>query len=96
MSLDAQTVKKVANLSRIQMKDDAELTQRAEQLSKIVGFIEQLSEVNTDNIEPLANVGDITLHLRDDVVNDGDCIDKVLKNAPEETQGYFVVPKVVE
>tara|TARA_R110002072_G_scaffold149201_3_gene296949 strand:+ start:431 stop:721 length:291 start_codon:yes stop_codon:yes gene_type:complete len=96
MSLDAQTVKKVANLSRIQMKDDAELTQRAAQLSKIVGFIEQLSEVNTDNIEPLANVGDITLHLRDDVVNDGDCVEKVLKNAPEETQGYFVVPKVVE
>ncbi|MGH1455256.1 MAG: Asp-tRNA(Asn)/Glu-tRNA(Gln) amidotransferase subunit GatC [Alphaproteobacteria bacterium] len=96
MSLDAQTVKKVARLARIRMDDETEITARAQQLSKIIGFIEQLSEVNTDNVEPLANVGDITLHLRDDVVNDGDCVEKVLKNAPEETQGYFVVPKVVE
>ncbi len=96
MSLDVQTVKKVARLARIRMDDESELTQRAEQLSKIIGFVEQLSEVDTDNVEPLANVGDITLHLRDDVVNDGACPEKVLHNAPEKTQGYFVVPKVVE
>lgn len=96
MSLDTQTVKKVARLARIEMKDEKELTTRAQQLSKIVGFVEQLSEVNTDDVEPLANVGDITLHLREDVVNDGNCAEKVLTNAPEETQGYFVVPKVVE
>lgn len=96
MSLDVQTVKKVARLARIHMDDEAELKQRAEQLSKIIGFVEQLGEVNTDNVEPLANVGDITLHLRDDVINDGGCVEKVLHNAPEETQCYFVVPKVVE
>ena len=96
MSLDVQEVKKAARLARIRMDDDAELAQRAEQLSKIIGFIEQLAEVNTENVEPLANVGDITLHLREDAVNDGACTEKVLANAPETTQGYFVVPKVVE
>lgn len=96
MSLDAQKVKKVARLARIRMDDETEIEQRAEQLSKIIGFVEQLSEVNTDNVEPLANVGDIALHIREDVVNDGACPEKVLHNAPEETQGYFVVPKVVE
>lgn len=95
MSIDAQTVKKVASLARIHM-DDSELQTRADQLSKIIGFVEQLGEVDTDNVKPLANVGDIVLHLREDEINDGDCADKILKNAPEETQGYFVVPKVVE
>ncbi|MGH1376577.1 MAG: Asp-tRNA(Asn)/Glu-tRNA(Gln) amidotransferase subunit GatC [Alphaproteobacteria bacterium] len=95
MSLDKEAVKKVASLARIRM-DDEQLEAMAPQLSKIIGFVEQLAEVDTDNVEPLANVVDITLQLRDDVVNDGDCVDKVLKNAPESTQGYFVVPKVVE
>ncbi len=95
MSLDKETVKKVANLARIRMNDE-ELERMAPQLSKIIGFVEQLGEVDTDNVEPLANVVDITLALREDGVTDGDCADKVLANAPEETQGYFVVPKVVE
>ncbi len=95
MSLDKEAVKKVASLARIRM-DDEQLEAMVPQLSKIIGFVEQLAEVDTDNVEPLANVVDITLQLRDDVVNDGDCVDKVLKNAPESTQGYFVVPKVVE
>lgn len=95
MSLDKESVKKVASLARIRMSDE-ELERMVPQLSKIIGFVEQLAEVNTDNVEPLANVVDITPELRKDVVNDGDCADKVLENAPEETQGYFVVPKVVE
>lgn len=95
MSLDKESVKKVASLARIRMSDE-ELERMVPQLSKIIGFVEQLAEVNTDNVEPLANVVDITPELRKDVVNDGECADKVLKNAPEETQGYFVVPKVVE
>ncbi|PCI56742.1 MAG: Asp-tRNA(Asn)/Glu-tRNA(Gln) amidotransferase GatCAB subunit C [Alphaproteobacteria bacterium] len=95
MSLDKESVKKVASLARIRMSDE-ELERMMPQLSKIIGFVEQLAEVNTDNVEPLANVVDITPELRKDVVNDGDCADKVLKNAPEEIQGYFVVPKVVE
>ncbi len=94
MSLSKDDVAKVARLARIRMNDE-ELERLAPQLSNIIGFVEQLSQVDTDNVEPLANVVDITLQLRDDVINDGGCADKVLKNAPEETQGYFVVPKVV-
>lgn len=95
MSLDKESVKKVASLARIRMSDE-ELERMMPQLSKIIGFVEQLAEVNTDNVEPLANVVDITPELRKDVVNDGNYADKILENAPEETQGYFVVPKVVE
>ncbi|PCI97806.1 MAG: Asp-tRNA(Asn)/Glu-tRNA(Gln) amidotransferase GatCAB subunit C [Alphaproteobacteria bacterium] len=95
MSLDKESVKKVASLARIRMSDE-ELERMMPQLSKIIGFVEQLAEVNTDNVEPLANVVDITPELRKDVVNDGGYADKILENAPEETQGYFVVPKVVE
>lgn len=95
MSLDKESVKKVASLARIRMSDE-ELERMVPQLSKIIGFVEQLAEVNTDNVEPLANVVDITPELRKDLVNDGNCADKVLENAPEDTQGYFVVPKVIE
>ncbi len=95
MSLSKDDVAKVARLARIRMQDE-ELERLAPQLSKIIGFVEQLSEVDTDNVEPLANVVDITLQLREDEVTDGDCVDKVLANAPETTQGYFVVNKVVE
>lgn len=95
MSLDKATVKKVASLARLRM-DDAELERMAPQLSKIIGFVEQLAEVNTDNVKPLASVVDISLALREDVATDGNCVDKVLANAPEKAQGYFVVPKVVE
>ncbi len=95
MSLDKEAVKKVASLARIRMEDE-ELELMAPRLSKIVGFIEQLSELNTDNVEPLANVVDIALPLREDKVTDGDCVQKVLANAPEKAQNYFVVPNVIE
>jgi len=95
MSLDKETVRKVSSLAKIRMNDE-ELERMAPQLSKIIGFVEQLNEVDTDNVEPLASVVDITLELREDKITDGDCVDKVLANAPESTQGYFVVPKVVE
>ncbi len=95
MSLSKEDVKKVANLARIHMEDE-QLETMAPQLSNIIGFVEQLTEVDTDNVEPLANVVDITLNLREDKITDGNCAEKVLANAPESTQGYFVVPKVVE
>lgn len=95
MSMDKETVAKVARLSAIEM-DEAGLDKMAPQLAKIMGFIEQLGEVDTDGVEPLANVVDIELKLRKDEVTDGSCAEKVLANAPEETQGFFVVPKVVE
>ena len=93
--MDTQTVKKVARLARLKV-DDAQAKAIAPQLSNIMNFIEQLNEVDTDNVEPLASVVDIDLPLREDTVNDGDAAQKVLANAPEETQDFFVVPKVVE
>lgn len=95
MSLDKQTVAKVAGLARMRLNDE-QLERMAPQLSKIIGFVEQLSEVNTDNVEPLANVVDITLQLREDEVTDGGYPEKITSNAPKQNQGYFVVGKVVE
>lgn len=95
MSMDKETVAKVARLSALEM-EDAQLEQLAPQLAGIIKWVEQLSEVNTDTVEPLANVANSDLFLREDEVNDGACAEKVLANAPEETQGFFVVPKVVE
>lgn len=94
-TLDKATVAKIARLSRLRM-DEEELEQRAKSLSGIITWVEQLSEVDTENVEPLRNVADIELKLRKDIVNDGGDTDKVLSNAPEQTQGFFVVPKVVE
>jgi len=95
MSLTSADVKKVASLSKLRM-DDAQLEKLAPEINKIVGFIEQLAEVDTDNVEPLSNVARKTLQLRSDVVNDGHCQDKVLANAPDSVEGYFAVSKVVE
>ncbi|PZQ45300.1 MAG: Asp-tRNA(Asn)/Glu-tRNA(Gln) amidotransferase GatCAB subunit C [Micavibrio aeruginosavorus] len=93
--MDINTVKKVATLARLEMQD-SELEAVQAKLGNIMKFVEQLGEVNTDNVEPLANVVDIKLRLRDDVVNDGAMQTKVLANAPESMEGFFVVPKVVE
>jgi len=95
MSMDKDTARKVARLSSIEVSDN-EIESVAPQLSGILEWIEQLREVDTDNVEPLANVVNIELALREDKVTDGDCAEKVLANAPEETQDFFVVPKVVE
>lgn len=95
MSLTRDDVKKVASLSRLRMNDE-QLEKLAPEINKILGFIEQLEEVNTDNVEPLANVARKTLELRPDVVNDGNCQRQVLANAPDSVEGYFAVSKVVE
>lgn len=93
--VDLATAKKIARLARIKETDEV-LEQRAQSMSGILTWVEQLHEVDTDNVEPLANVVDTPLILRKDEITDGACADKVLANAPEETQGFFVVPKVVE
>ncbi len=95
MSLDKATVAKVARLARLEM-DDARLDYFADQLNRILGFVDTLSTANTDNVAPLANVSDIALTLRDDVVTDGNKATDILKNAPESAENFFVVPKVVE
>ncbi len=93
--MDIETVRKVARLARLKV-DDKDLERYGGQLTNILKFVEQLEEVNTDNVEPLANVVDIKLRLRADAVTDGGLQTEVLANAPEKMEGFFVVPKVVE
>jgi len=93
--MDKATVKKVATLARLALTD-AEQEKFAPQLSGILKWVEQMNEVDTGKVEPLANVVNIDLKLRADVVNDGNIQSDILTNAPESLEGFFVVPKVVE
>jgi aspartyl-tRNA(Asn)/glutamyl-tRNA(Gln) amidotransferase subunit C len=95
MSITKETVRKVASLARLRLSEP-EIDKYAGQLNKIVGFVEQLNEVNTDNVAPLPSPVDINLGMRKDEVTDGGCADAVLANAPEAVEGFYVVPKVVE
>ena len=95
MSIDAATVKKVARLARIRVSD-AEAEPLAAELSGIMTWIEQLNEVDTEGVQPMASTEAVTLPLRDDVVTDGGDPAKVLANAPKADRNFFVVPKVVE
>ncbi len=95
MSVNKSTVSHIARLARINIGEER-LAPMADELSAIMDWIEQLGEVNTDNIEPLASVTGHPLPMRDDIVNDGDMVDEVVKNAPQVASGFFVVPKVVE
>jgi len=95
MSVDTATVKKVASLARIAISDsDAE--RLAPELNNILGWIEQLGEVDTSSVEPMTAVIPNTLRLREDVVTEGQQRDAVLQNAPQGEHGFFTVPKVVE
>ncbi len=96
MSIDTNTIKKLGRLARIRIQEGTEEA-LAKEVSGILGWIEQLGEVNTDGVEPLTSVaGDMQLRSRPDVVNDGNIRDEILANAPKTEQGFFVVPKVVE
>ncbi len=95
MSVDTKQVRHIAKLARIAMSD-AEIEALVPELNNILGWVEQLGEVNTDGVEPLTAVIDLKLRLREDVVNDGDCRDAVLANAPGAEHGFFAVPKVIE
>jgi len=95
MSVDTATVRHIAKLARLKMSD-AEVEALVPELNNILGWVEQLGEVNTDGVEPLTAVIDQKLRLRDDVVNDGDCRDAILANAPDAQHGFFAVPKVIE
>ena len=95
MSVSTKQVRHIAKLARIAMSDD-EIERLAPELNNILGWVEQLGEVNTDGVEPLATVIDQQLRLRDDKVTDGHIRDDVLANAPEAQHGFFAVPKVIE
>jgi aspartyl-tRNA(Asn)/glutamyl-tRNA(Gln) amidotransferase subunit C len=95
MSVDPATVRKIASLARI-AASDAEVEAMVPELNAILGFIEQLEEVDTSAVEPMTAVITNVLRLRDDVVTDGGVRDKVLANAPAGEHGFFGVPKVIE
>ncbi|HYU95265.1 MAG TPA: Asp-tRNA(Asn)/Glu-tRNA(Gln) amidotransferase subunit GatC [Sphingomicrobium sp.] len=95
MSVSNDQVRHIAKLARIAMSE-AELERLGPELNAIIGWVEQLGEVNTDGVEPLTAVIDQKLRLRDDAVTDGDIRDQVLANAPEAQHGFFAVPKVIE
>jgi len=95
MSVDEKTVRKIASLARIAVTE-SEVAAMTGELNNILGWVEQLREVDTDGVEPLAAVIPNTLRLRDDVVTDGDIRDDVLANAPQAEHGFYTVPKVIE
>ena len=95
MTLKRQNVLHVAHLARLEM-DDENADKFVPQLNGILNWVEQLSAVNTDQIAPMSNVTDIDLKMRPDTVQDGTIQDDVLANAPETTEGYFVVQKIIE
>ena len=95
MALDKATVARIATLARIEVPE-AEQEHLAGELSHILTWIEQLNEVDTAGVEPVASIAAAELPMREDVVSDGNCRDDILANAPAAMSGFFTVPKVVE
>ncbi|MCV2876605.1 Asp-tRNA(Asn)/Glu-tRNA(Gln) amidotransferase subunit GatC [Rhodobacteraceae bacterium XHP0102] len=95
MSIDTETAARVAKLARIKV-DPAELPSLASEFNAILGFIEQLSELDVSDVEPMTSVTPQRLKRRVDAVTDGNQQAKVLSNAPDAREGFFAVPKVVE
>jgi aspartyl-tRNA(Asn)/glutamyl-tRNA(Gln) amidotransferase subunit C len=95
MSVSSEQVRHIAKLARIAMSEE-ELERLVPELNNILGWVEQLSEVDTDGIEPLTAVIDQELRLREDAVDAGNIRDEILANAPDAQHGFFAVPKVIE
>ena len=95
MSIDRETARRVAKLARIKVEEDA-LDALAGDFNAILGFVEQLNEVDVEGVEPMVSVTPMRLKRREDVVTDGGQQEKVLSNAPDAREGFFAVPKVVE
>jgi aspartyl-tRNA(Asn)/glutamyl-tRNA(Gln) amidotransferase subunit C len=95
MSLDTATVSRIAKLARLHV-EDSELVRLQGDLNTILGWIDQLNEVDVTNVEPLTGAAHMALRLRDDVVTDGGIPEQILANAPDRAGEFFAVPKVVE
>jgi aspartyl-tRNA(Asn)/glutamyl-tRNA(Gln) amidotransferase subunit C len=95
MSVDLETVKRVAHLARIAVSDDEAQKMQGE-LNAILGFVEQLGEVNVDGVQPMTSVIDMQMKKRQDIVTDGNRAGEIMENAPLSEDGFFMVPKVVE
>lgn len=95
MSVDKSTVKRVAKLARLAFPEER-LEPMAGELNRLLAWVEQLNEVNTDAVEPMTSVVKVSLHMREDKVTDGERAVEVTQNAPEGEDHFFAVPKVVE
>ncbi len=95
MSVDAATVRRIAHLARIAVKE-TEIPHLEGELNAMLAFVEQLGEVNIEGVEPMTLVIPMEMKKRADVVNDGDIPDDIVRNAPETQDHFFLVPKVVE
>ena len=95
MSVDADTVRRIAHLARIAVTE-AEVPHLQGELNAMLAFVEQLSEVNVDGIEPMTSVTPMAMKKRPDVVTDGGIADDIVRNAPATDDNFFLVPKVVE
>ena len=95
MAIDNETVKRVAFLSRLKIENE-KIEETKEEFNKIISWIEDLNEIDTNKVEPLISVNDEHLRMRDDEITAGNCREDILKNAPSAEYDYFSVPKVVE
>jgi len=95
MSIDKETIKHISKLARISL-DDKKIENLSKDLSSIIKFIEKLNKLNTDDIKPLTSIIDASLKFRKDEILEGKIREQILKNSPEKTDEFFVVPKVVE
>ena len=95
MSIDATTVRRIAHLARVAVADE-EVEHLRGEINAILAFVEQLSEVNVEGVEPMTSVIPMEMKKRPDVINDGDIADDIVRNAPETENHFFLVPKVVE
>jgi len=95
MSVDAETVRRVAHLARIALADD-EVANLQGELNSILAFVEQLSEVNIDGVDAMTSVTPMAIRMRTDEVTDGGIPDDIMQNAPAHEDHFFLVPKVVE
>ena len=95
MSIDVDAVDKIAFLSRLKIENDVKES-TMEEFNKIIQWVDQLKEVDTDDVEPLISVNENAIQLREDEVTQGQCSKEILVNAPMKEYGYFAVPKVVE
>jgi len=95
MSITPETARKVARLARIRV-EDGDLPALARELSGILNFMEQLNEVDVAGVEPMTSVTPMRLRLREDRVTEGEMAARILANAPDQREGFFAVPKVVE
>ena len=95
MSVDADTVRRIAHLARIGVKE-SEVPHLQGELNAILAFVEQLEEVNVEGVDPMTSVIPMEMKKRADAVNDGEIADDIVRNAPETQAHFFLVPKVVE